>query len=370
MPNRITMNEGFKVEVNSIDKNSWENIMQRFDDANLYQTWSYGAARWGERNLSHLVLKNNEEIVAAAQVIIKKISVFSSGIAYIRWGPLWRLHGKKENLVIFHQILRALRNEYVSRSHLLLRILPNIINEASERILSILKQENFKFSSINKQYRTLLIDLSPPLEDLRKGLKQKWRNGLNRAEKNKLKVIEGNEDRLFLMFEEIYKEMMNRKQFFSSIDIYNYRFIQKDLPSPLKMKIMLCGYAGKPSSAIICDAIGNTGIYLLGATNKNGLQNKASYLLQWNMINWLKKQKFRWYDLGGFDPINYPGSSHFKAGLAGKNGKDVYFIGQFYAYSNVISYFLVKNGDFIRSFLRNIIKIINKLKQSTKSMRR
>jgi lipid II:glycine glycyltransferase (peptidoglycan interpeptide bridge formation enzyme) len=36
-------------------------------------------------------------------------------------------------------------------------------------------------------------------------------------------------------------------------------------------------------------SIGDTGVYLFGATNDEGMKNKGSYLLQWKAIQWMKK---------------------------------------------------------------------------------
>jgi hypothetical protein len=63
--------------------------------------------------------------------------------------------------------------------------------------------------------------------------------------------------------------------------------------------------------------MGDSAIYLLGATSDNGLDAKGSYLLQWTLIQWLKESGVRGYDLGGIDPQQNPGVYHFKRGLSG-----------------------------------------------------
>lgn len=52
-----TLDPGYDVEIDQVEKTEWSKLVQRFDDATIYQTWSYGLVRWGEKNLSHLVLK-------------------------------------------------------------------------------------------------------------------------------------------------------------------------------------------------------------------------------------------------------------------------------------------------------------------------
>jgi FemAB family len=63
--------------------------------------------------------------------------------------------------------------------------------------------------------------------------------------------------------------------------------------------------------------MGDSAIYLLGATSDDGLNAKGAYLLQWTMIQWLKENGIKWYDLGGIDPEGNPGVYSFKRGLSG-----------------------------------------------------
>jgi lipid II:glycine glycyltransferase (peptidoglycan interpeptide bridge formation enzyme) len=143
--------------------------------------------------------------------------------------------------------------------------------------------------------------------------------------------------------------MHKRKKFFEFVDVNKMRAVQKVLQDHLKMTIMLCESDAEPVSAVVCTAIGDTGIYLLGATNDKGRTLQASYLVQWRLIEWLKGRGYRWYDLGGIDPEKNPGTYHFKAGLSGKLGKEVHYLGQFDGCQSLLSSFLVKVGDQLRA---------------------
>lgn len=349
----------YSVEIDRINKAEWLQLLGRFEDATIYQTWSYGAVRWGDEKLSHLVLKKGDEVVGLSQAVIESVSFIRTGIAYVPWGPLWRLKGKgtsKENL---RQLAMALKREYAERRGLLVRITPHEIAGEPDEIKCVLSREGFKWRG--SSYRTFLLDLTPSLDILRKSFDQKWRNQLNRAEKNGLKVSEGYDERLYEKFTLLYREMMARKQFFSLVDIKEFQAVQQDLCDPYKMRVFICEAAGEPVSAAIGSAIGDTGIYLLGASNENGLKAKGSYLLQWRMIQWLKNCGCHFYDLGGIDPEENPGVHHFKAGLG---GKDVIHIGQFEFCTNPVSFFAVNFGDRVKNILRKVKGIEAKRKQS------
>ena len=338
----------YQVEIDKGGKNEWQNLLPHFDDATIYQTWSYGAVRWGEKNLSHLVLKKDNQVVGLAQSTIIKVPLIKAGIAYIPWGPLWQRKEGDKNSEHFQHLMKALKDEYALRRGLLLRITPHYAEiEGNNDICLILKNEGFNKDASSSRYRTFLVDISPTLPEIRKQLDQKWRNQLNRSEKNNLTIVEGNSDKLYHNFLNLQNEMLKRKKYEPGLDYREFMEIQKDLPEPLKMRVIICEYEGEPVTATIGSAIGNTGIYLLGATGDKGLQLKGAYLSQWLMIRWMKEQGCHWYDLGGINAEKNPGVYHFKAGLS---GRDVHHIGQFTICNSSMSSFAVILSGFLKNY--------------------
>lgn len=346
--------ENYAVEVDTANDDAWNEIIKRFDDANIYNTPAYGEVRFGKKNISRAIVKNNGEIAAVAQSRIVKIPVLNAGIAYIRWGPLWRTKGTATNLETFRQILRSLRNEYAIRRGYVLRIYPMLFDDAADTFIPILQEEGYVYRKEGKKDRTILIDLKAPVADLRKGLAQKWRNSLNKAERSNLEIIEGQEDALFETFIEIYRDMLQRKKFVEPNDINEFRWIQKHLPDEMKMQIVLCRHEGHVCSGGIFSAMGNTGLYLFGATNDAGMNSNGSYLIQWKYLEWLKQNNLSFYDLNGINPETNPGTYKFKEGLCGKNGRDVFFLGQWETCIKPISRLVVHFGE----------KLAAKIKQS------
>jgi lipid II:glycine glycyltransferase (peptidoglycan interpeptide bridge formation enzyme) len=337
----------YRVEVDTVRAAEWSELLGLFADANIYQTWSYGAIRWGEWNLSHLVLRRNREVVGLAQVRIACPRFVKRGVAYLRWGPLCQLLGHKLELETVRQMAIALHEEYVRKRRLFLRILPNAFAGSQRADLYQAAFSQFSKASANhaNAERTFLLDLSPSLEELRKKLDQKWRNQLNRAEKNNLTIVEGSRATEYKVFAQVYEKMRSRKKFDTTVDVGEFGRICEDLPLGLKLKILICEHQGKPVSSIVCSAVGNTGIYLLGATHDEGLNTKGAYLLQWTMIKWLKENGFQFYDLGGIDPEQNPGVYHFKQGFS---GEDVTRIAPFESCEDFISSIGMKAMDFVQ----------------------
>jgi lipid II:glycine glycyltransferase (peptidoglycan interpeptide bridge formation enzyme) len=200
-----------------------------------------------------------------------------------------------------------------------------------------------------EEYRTFLLDISLSLEDLRKNLDKKWRNQLNASARNNLEVVEGGDTSHYGEFTALYEQMWQRKKFDSAVSVDEFQAIQERLPERQKLRIYICRLEGKPVSGLVCSALGRTAIYLLGATNEEGMKVKASYLLQWTAIQSAKERGCRSYDLGGIDPLANPGVHHFKSGLS---GADVFHIAALTSCVSPISAGLVKAGQFVRGQLR------------------
>lgn len=319
----------YTVEVRRFDENEWSEVIRCFKDATIYQTHAYGSVRWGSDRISHLVLLESNRAVAAAQVTIQRPPFLKCGIAYVPWGPLWRRQDRIDCPDNFRHIIQVLRDEIVLRRKLMLRIRPQILDAEANPYRSILLEEGYKINHKAKKYRTLLLNLEPSLDAIRRNFEQKWRNQLNRAEKNNLEIIEGSDDALYSIFLDLVFEMTARKGFEPGVDYREFQKIQRDLSEPCKMRIFICRSAGQPVACAISSALGDTGIYMFGATSDSGMQSKGSYLLQWRMIQWLRSRGCRWYDLGGVNPEENPGVYHFKQGCAGKSCLDVHHLGQY-----------------------------------------
>jgi lipid II:glycine glycyltransferase (peptidoglycan interpeptide bridge formation enzyme) len=348
----------WQVEVDRATPAEWSSMLELFCDANLYQTWSYGAIRWGRKNLSHLVLKRDGEVLGMAQLRIIRPTRFNFGMAYLRWGPLCHRRGTELDAESALRIARALHEEYVCQRGLLLQILPNVFVGSPRADLF---QSGFsKFSqeprTFGNSYRTFVLDLTPPLEELRRNLDKKWRNQLTRSEKNGLKIIAGNGTHEYRTFCRMYEQMQQRKGFESTVDIEEFGRLQEDLLDVHRMRILVCEQDGIAVSGLVASAMGDSAVYVLGATSDDGLNAKGAYLLQWTLIQWLKENGFKWYDLGGIDPEGNPGVYSFKRGFS---GADVSQLTPFVACNSIVSSAIVKASLVAHRLMRNVVGLVS-----------
>jgi lipid II:glycine glycyltransferase (peptidoglycan interpeptide bridge formation enzyme) len=310
----------YSVSVDQVGETEWESLLPLFADASLYQTWAYGAVRWGQSKLSHLVLRRDGEVVAMAQLRIARLPVLPAGLAYLRWGPVCRRRGAPTDPEVVSQMLRSLQREYVEGRGLTLQVIPNVFEETagSEDFTSALAANGLSPEPGASRYRTFLVDLRPPPEKIRAALQQKWRNQLNASERNGLQIEVSEEPAAYQTFLDLYAGMWARKQFDSSVDVHEFGRLQDRL-SPISKMVIFTARAGDGEAvgSLVCSLIGETALYVLGATNERARELKAAYFLQWQALTHLKARGALGYDLGGANPVTNPGGHHFKKGFGG-----------------------------------------------------
>jgi lipid II:glycine glycyltransferase (peptidoglycan interpeptide bridge formation enzyme) len=348
------LSDTYIAEVDTIDAKSWCEQVAAFSDANLYQVWQHESLRERFTDVGRLLLRHRGEVVAAAEVRLFVPPFTRRGIAYIRWGPLWKRTGAPADSEHFRHVLRALRNEYAGRRGMVLRINPRLFAEEDQECVSILENEGFSHLASSAVEQSLVMDLAPSLDELRAGFDKKWRNHLSKAERAGLTVREGTSAELFDRFEGLYGEMLQRKLFVPAADFQRHRRLQAALPENLKMGVVLTQYEGEPCAGAVYTAVGDTALYLFGATNDAGMRTSGSYLAQWQLLKLLKQKGIRQYDLHGISIESNPGTYRFKKGLAGKHGREVTFVGRSQVFEPSIMNYSLLLAERLRERVRTL----------------
>jgi hypothetical protein len=344
--------DSYKLEIDHISREEWTELLLMFDDASLYQTWEYGAARWGEDKLVHAVLKNGDEIAAAAQLWCTQFPVFGGGFAHISMGPLWRHRGKELNFKDVRTMIRMLYDEFVVKKRMLLRIRSHELDNEADgvKIRRILANQNMRQTS-EPIDGTVILDLSSSLDEIRKNLKQSWRRQLKKAEQEDFEVLVGADSWMIATFTRIYREMVRRKQFQSlGSNPKELVKVQCNLPEHAKMMVFLCKHQGEIIGGQLLSVLGNTGIKLLAAISDSSLEFKhgISHYYEMRTVEWLKQNGFACYNLNGYDPERYPGPSRYKAGIG---GEVAVYLGNFEGNRNRINSVIIGSWKIICDFI-------------------
>jgi lipid II:glycine glycyltransferase (peptidoglycan interpeptide bridge formation enzyme) len=310
--------DGLIADINEASEAEWAEAMTSFADASIYQCWPYGRVKWGAGHNEHVALKQDGTVLSLAQVAIVKPPIPGVGMAYVTWGPLWKRKGLPPDEAPYRSMLEVLKDEYAHRRKLLLRIKPYGFEETDGAMRSVLEQAGFlPTRGVQKaKKRTILVDLGPSPDELRKRLSKKWRNSLTNSEKEGLTVKEGFSGEPLGAIQPMYHALMKKKNF-SGWDLDELARIQDLLEGRQKMRISTCEEEGRTIAASVCSALGDTAIGLIGMTGDEGRKRRAYYLLQWDEILWARKTGAATYDLNGINPETNPTVYHFKSGLNG-----------------------------------------------------
>lgn len=364
------LSSGYEPDVDRVSEQQWNQLVMEFDDCNLNQTWAYGAARQGRWQRSHLLLRLYGDVVALAEARVMCVPFLRRGLAYVSWGPIWQRRGARPDVEHFRQAVRALRNEFVCKRGLVLRLFPLAFDDDPFQLHSVLKEEGFETTERDSGDRTLLLDLTSSLEEIQAGLEGNWRRWprwQRRDEMKELELVEGADSHFFEELMGLYGEMAERKDFTASSIVLYLQQIQQRLPAPMKLRGLLCKAQGQACAGIIASTFGTIGIELVAASNEVAKRNHASYLLRWKLLEIFKKEGCTLYNLNGINPEKNPGTYAFKRGLAGKSGRDIFYLGKFDAYPGLCIGWLTRRAAEARRFMPGLKARFSALRSSKRN---
>lgn len=343
--------------INCIANDEWDPILQLFRDASILQTSAYAAARWPGADLNYLVVKRNDVVVAAAQIVVRSIPVLGGGLAYVHFGPVWRPRGSNSNTKNLEDAVNCLLHEYVDKRGMLLRIKPTLLPGDGDEVAEILIANGLS-RQLDASPDRFFVDLKYSPDEHQKGLSSRWRYNLRRAQKHQLEVTHSDGSEGLKAFLTLYREMLSRKSFDDNSAIVDLPEFYASLATNLRPQILLCYYDGEAVAGAIISAIGDSALYLFGATSDSALQLNAGYQLQWSTVSWLREKGCRWYDLGG--DSGSQGLRQFKAGMVGRCGQIVPLHGDFERCSNTRSRTAVKIAFGLRGVLKNLKHLLRR----------
>jgi lipid II:glycine glycyltransferase (peptidoglycan interpeptide bridge formation enzyme) len=315
-PATATACRGLRVE--RLERGRYVALASEFADHNYRQTWEFGrlAAERGGATFQAVAVRDGAGTIAVALVRIRRLP-FLGGIAYVSGGPLTRTDAAFDATTLVDAVA-ALREEYVESRGLVLRVAPPVGPAAWNRDAeTALARAGFVRARAAAAYRTMIVPLTRSVGEVRRRLRPKWRNCLNRAERQGLVVRAASGPEALDSFIALYEEFAARKGFDANLGPDFFARVQRGLPDVERMLVLTAERDGTTIAGHVSSALGDTVVYLLGATSPEALTCNAAYLLHWRAIETAVERGRRWYDLGGVDPERNAGVFHFKQGFGG-----------------------------------------------------
>lgn len=313
-----------RILLKPVSQPTWDSLISTFHDASYRQNSSYAAAaarRVGAKSELNGFF-DGRELIGLADVRVKTIPLTSLGIAYVSYGPLTAKDGGF-SAETFGLCLEALCREYVERRGLLLRLIPPLTGGMfRDAQVERLEASGFRPDAHHRPRETFVVDLARPLATIRSGFDPIWRRDLVKAEKADLRITRSVALEDFDHFEQIFLELTETKDFKANEDVSFFRSIQPEIAPDQKFVLHLAWHGAELVAGHLGSFVGDTVVYLLGAATPKGRDLRASYLLQWAVLEYAQSIGLTYYDLGGFDQQQNPGVFRFKKRLNGRAAAD------------------------------------------------
>lgn len=297
----------------------WERLCSSFEDLSYRQLWSYNAATADRQGAvsEHVAIHHDGTLIGIAAIRIKAVPIVGGGVAFVSGGPMTHQRDQRDSEA-FGACLDALTQEYVRKRKLVLRVQAPIADQATiDQQTIVLRNHGFQPAASAREYRTILIDIDSPEDEIVKRFNAKWRSDLKKSLKAEVAIKRGVELSLFDAFQPLFDELMAKKEFQVDLTPQFYKSVQEGLPDSQKLVVHLATIDDEPVAGVICSFHGNAGVYLFGAADDRGRKVAASYRLQYEAIKYAQEMGCRFYDLGGIDPEGNPGVFRFKKRMGG-----------------------------------------------------
>lgn len=317
------MTDTISLEHRYIQPEAWDQLAVQFRDVIHEQTECFNALRWAPERLERIAFYKNDVLASGVVVLVIKFPILKTGIAFVKWGPLWRKYDQQfsqsEEKSILVETVKHLRRLYAEERGLYLTFYPRADPEISDFEVETFKSFGFTAGEELAAPDRYFVNTSVSPEEMRASLTPKWRYNLKRSEKAGVtsRLVEG--EKGLEIFRSLYEQMLARKGFHdtSAVDTLE-GLLQADEPA-LRPLIFVAEHEGVPVCAGVTDIAGERAVSLYAGTSDQALPLRAGYNMHWAFVTYLSTvESNRWYDLGGADADTQ--LHHFKNGFVGKIG--------------------------------------------------
>ncbi|RFU64737.1 lipid II:glycine glycyltransferase FemX [Peribacillus glennii] len=305
------------IEVSQND--DWNKLIEKFQDADIYHSKEYtNLFAKVEEGIPQAVYFENENGKVFYPFIKRKIDIkvgyFDIITAYGYGGPIYE--GDKKVIKQFYDKFKdhCFQNNIVTETIGLHPLLKNAEDLKEIMIVDYIR-------------KTTAVDLTLPLEDIRKSYKSNNRRNIRKSKKEGVKVFISNEKEDIEIFMELYYETMDRKNA-SSFYYFNKSYFYDQMEETVvgKPYLLLAKYNEEIIGGVIMLVGKQFAHYHLGASKTKYLALRPNNILFDAMVEYAKSLGLKSLHLGG-GYIENDNLFKFKTSFTNNNNFD-YFLGK------------------------------------------
>lgn len=288
------------------DKEQWDEYILE-NNGHPLQLWGWGQVKAGHGwKAERIFAYEGDEIVGAAQVLVRPLPSPLRSFAYIPRGPIGDVASQTDFL---EQLAVLVKRDYKSVA---LSIEPELFafdapkgwERATNKILSP---------------ETILLDITKTESDLLADMAKKTRQYIRKSSADVTIRLEKSQDAVVKCLE-IYRQTAKRAGF----NIHNEQYYQDVLLQLRDHSPIFIAYAeGEPVAFLWLAISADTAYELYGGVTEKGQDLRANYALKWHAIRKAKEWGLSSYDFGG---LVAGGVATFKQGWS---SEPVVFAGTF-----------------------------------------
>lgn len=267
----------------------WDDLLARNPDGgNVFQSQEVSEAKrnngWKPRYLM---------IDSLAVTVLEKSVLLLGAYWYLPKGPGATSTERIET------ILPDLRRFAAAHGVFVCKIEPEII-ETKESRQQLRSLGMLPTPPVQPNNSTVIIDLSPSIDDILASLNQKGRHALRRAERDGVsaEAVPFTEENARLMYNLLRETAVGR--FETSVRDFSYYYtFWKAFVDSGAGSLFFATYENRVVAGAFSMFLGKKGLYKDGASVREKTVYGASHLLQWEIMQWMKSRGVESYDLCG-----------------------------------------------------------------------
>lgn len=299
------------------DREAWNRFVESAPYHAFPQLWEWGEVRAasGWRPIRLAIGPSQDEPVAGAQLLLRRIPVVGWHLAYAPRGPIGALDDPEARVALW----RALRG--LGRTERIATVRADPEAPPQTPYGSALRAAPWRPAPKIQPPITRVVDLTVGEEQLRSNLRRKHRQYVNKADRSGVSIerFAGSSPadelgRALADFNRIYRLTADRAGFVARQPSYYERVWSLFAPTG-RVRLSFAVADGERVATLFHFTCGERVVESYGGMTDAAADLRANYLLKWTAMTDFAREGFRVYDMWG---LATGGIRHFKEGFGGE----------------------------------------------------